>query len=238
MALEGSERELLKFAFGQYDHRVITDTGLYSGRWYKLYITADAVISSLVDAGVAAVDYANFATAFTITDDDLPGTNSLIVVQDGTLSDGKVYGHLECETSTDADVVITLAGGTTLTITDNDGVTGDDLWLDYNEASTEDRLVSEITGDVDVYLATNNPSVWVKVTNVADEDADNSSAVMEKGEALVSQVHDNADKDVNPVTTDPYNGLSVSEGAVLYGRFSHVQLTSGAGIIYSGPGRD
>ena len=238
MALEGSERELLKFAFGQYDHRVITDTALYSGRWYRLYITADAVISSLVDAGAAAADYADFATAFTITDDDAPGTNSLYVVQDGTLSDGKVYGHLECETSTDDDVAITLAGGTTLTITDNDAAAGDDVWLDYNAVATEDRLVSEITGDVDVYLTTNNPSVWVKVKNVADEDADNSSAVMEKSEGLVSTVQDNADKDVNPVTTDPYNGLSVSAGAVLYGRFSRVQLTSGAAIIYSGPGRD
>lgn len=243
MALEGSERELMKFGYGQYDHEVIDDTNTHtpgtdvpSGAWYWLLITEDAAITSLHDSKVEPADYATFGSTLTITDDDAPGTNSVYVVQSGTLSDGKVTGYLEAANTSNADVEVTIVGDLTLTIYDNDAASGDDVWLDYNEATTTDRLVSEVTGDVDVYIPTSNSKVWVKITNVADEDADNSSAVFEKSGDLVSTVQDNADKAVAPVTTDPYNGLSVSANACLYGDFSLVQLASGSAIAYSGPG--
>lgn len=58
MALEGSERELMKFGYGQYDHDVITDTAEHTGLWYKILVVANAGLTALVD------NKANSTTAY------------------------------------------------------------------------------------------------------------------------------------------------------------------------------
>lgn len=58
MALEGSERELLRFGYGQYEHEVIGDTAEHTGLWYKILVIANAGLTALVD------NKANSTTAY------------------------------------------------------------------------------------------------------------------------------------------------------------------------------
>lgn len=56
MALEGSERELLKFRFGQYDHEIIGDTDAHTGLWYRIYVIAEAGVTRIIDNKADAAD--------------------------------------------------------------------------------------------------------------------------------------------------------------------------------------